>query len=273
MSTTDAPQTRSQDVLREAIVRNCGVVLSLPSAGMLRHHRSRFLAEAGPDLPVPRGELAHEGEGFWLESVAAERPLLDELVVSGKPVGVSFKGAGGKVIFTAPILRRDTAFRMNAETVVEAILMPMPTQVKSIQRRNNYRVAVPEDADLTVRLWHIRDRARLEEDPSGAREIGTKLRDISVGGLGVILTGKDGKPPKLTPDDRLRVELKHKEATLLLEANLRYPFPLPEAGAVRAGLQFANLEGNLDGRQKLAQLAKIVGRLHREEVRRARLGV
>jgi hypothetical protein len=67
--------------------------------------------------------------------------------------------------------------------------------------------------------------------------------------------------------------LKYKQATLLLEASLRYPFPLPEAAPVRAGLQFTNLEGNLDGRQKLAQLAKIVGGLHREEVRRARLGV
>ena len=271
MSTTIEPQPRTQDILREAIVRNCGVVLSLPSAGMLRHYRSRFLAESGPQGEAFDG--GQDGGAFWLESVPSERPLLDELVGSQKPVGVSFKGAGGKVVFTVPILRREGAFRINAQTLVEAILMPFPAQVKAIQRRNNYRVAVPEDAEMSARIWHIRDRAGLEEVPSGAREIGTRLRDISVGGLGVILTGKDGKPPKITPDDRLRVELKHKEGTLLLEAKLRYPFPLPDAVAVRAGVQFENLEGNLGGRQKLAQLAKIVGKLHREEVRRARLGV
>ena len=42
-----------------AIVRNAAVVLSLPSAGLLRHHKSRFLAETD--------------EGFWVESVPAER--------------------------------------------------------------------------------------------------------------------------------------------------------------------------------------------------------
>jgi c-di-GMP-binding flagellar brake protein YcgR len=267
MSITTEPQPRSQDILREAIVRNCGVVLSLPSAGMLRHYRSRFLAEAGPEHPS-----GADGAAFWLESVPSERPLLDELVASQKPVGVSFKGSAGKAVFTAPILGREAGFRINATTVVEAILMPFPAQVKSIQRRTNYRVAVPEDADLTARVWHIRDRARLDEEPSPAREIGTKLRDMSVGGLGVIFAGNGEKPLKIAPDDRLRVELKHKDLTLLLEANLRYPHPLPEEGAVRAGLQFANLEGNLDGRQKLMQLAKIVGKLHREEVRRARLG-
>src|SRR5687767_14727885 len=108
MSTTSDPQTRSPDVLRspdmlrEAIARNCGVVLSLPSAGMLRHHRSRFLAEA-----VPESDPAAPSNSFWLESVPSERPLLDELVASQKPVGVSFKGVGGKVVFASPIVRRE----------------------------------------------------------------------------------------------------------------------------------------------------------------------
>ena len=31
------------DMLLDAIARNSGIVLSLPSAGMLRHHKSRFL--------------------------------------------------------------------------------------------------------------------------------------------------------------------------------------------------------------------------------------
>jgi hypothetical protein len=38
-------------------------------------------------------------------------------------------------------------------------------------------------------------------------------------------------------------------------------------------VQFKTLENNLDGRQILAQLTRIVGELQREEVRRLRLGL
>ena len=41
-------------VLEAAVARNSGIVLSLPSAGMLRHLKSRFLGDAP--------------EGIWLES-------------------------------------------------------------------------------------------------------------------------------------------------------------------------------------------------------------
>ena len=37
----------SRQTLHDAIARNAGLVLSLPVAGMLRHHKSRFLGEAG----------------------------------------------------------------------------------------------------------------------------------------------------------------------------------------------------------------------------------
>jgi len=43
-------------ILGEAIERNSPLVLSLPSAGMLHHHRSRFLGPAE--------------EGFWIEMPA-----------------------------------------------------------------------------------------------------------------------------------------------------------------------------------------------------------
>src|SRR3954469_2454934 len=107
----------SQDTLREAIARNSGAIISLPSAGILRHHKSRFLADAG--------------DGFWLESVPAERPLVDELVTSQKPVGISFKSGNNKVVFTTPISHREPQYAVNAQLRVEAILLPVPEQVKA----------------------------------------------------------------------------------------------------------------------------------------------
>ena len=58
------------------VIAFCAMVISLPSAGMLRHHRSRFLAA--------------ESEGFWVEALPAERALIDELIVNQVPATISF---------------------------------------------------------------------------------------------------------------------------------------------------------------------------------------
>jgi hypothetical protein len=106
-----------------------------------------------------------------------------------------------------------------------------------------------------------------------AQELTCELRDISVGGMGLILHPRDGQPPAVALDDRLRVELTFRESTLLIDGRLRYPASFPEPKPVRAGIQFKKLEDDLEGRQAADKLAKIVGHLQREEARRYRLGL
>jgi hypothetical protein len=77
-------------ILSNAIARNAAAVLSLPSAGMLRHHKTRFLAETP--------------EGFWVESAAGDRALIDDVIASVQPAGISFRGGIHRVAFTAPLL-------------------------------------------------------------------------------------------------------------------------------------------------------------------------
>lgn len=247
--------------LREAIARNSAAVLSLPSAGMVRHHKSRFLAETG------------EGDGFFVESVPAERPLIDELIATARPAGVAFKGGANKVVFAATIRRRESEYRVSPEVTVEALLLDFPAEVKWTQRRAAYRVAVPAGSDLTARVWRISPDVSLKERPMPAQELTCELRDLSVGGLGLMLLPKDGAPPNVSPDDRLRVELTFRDTSLLLDARLRYPTSFPEPKPVRAGIQFKTLEDDLEGRQAADKLAKIVGHLQRDEVRRHRLGL
>ena len=64
-------------ILTDAIARNSALVLSLPSAGMLRHHKSRFLAE-------------DEG-GFWIEAMPGDEALVTELINTQTSVGISFR--------------------------------------------------------------------------------------------------------------------------------------------------------------------------------------
>lgn len=249
-------------LLRDAIGRNCGLVVSLPNAmGLLRHHKSRFLAQ--------------DAAGFWIESVPADRELVDELIGSGRQAGVSFKAGDTKVIFASPILRRETNYPINADLIAEAVLIKQPTDVKTIQRRTNYRAVIVPDSDLAIRVWRIGRCAYLKDRPATAQEIPTRLRDLSTGGMGVTFLAKDGQPPRVASEDRLRIQLTLPGGgQLLIEGRLRYPAKLPtDAIEVRAGIQFKQLNGDLEDRLVIATLTKIVGEMQRAEARRYRLGI
>ena len=249
----------NHDLLLDAIARNAGIVLSLPSAGMLRHHKSRFLSETAG--------------GFYVESVPDEAMLVDSLIVSQQPAGISFKNGHLKVVFAAPVRRREPGYSINATTQVEALMVSFPSEIKAIQRRNNYRVKIPAGSELSARVWRIPQHAYLGDRPMAAQEIACELRDISTGGVGLSFKGKEGGPAKVSTEDRLRIELTTAGGKILVEGRMRHPVEPTKENQFRAGVQFKALENNLDGRQILAQLTRIVGELQREEVRRFRLGL
>jgi len=255
--------TESNDLLRDAVCRNAGVVLSLPSSGMLRHHKSRFLGEVDGHILI--------------ESVVEETPLIQELIVTGKQVGVSFKGGQVKVVFASPLVEHLTEHRMNGDSVICAVRMEWPTNISAIQRRSNYRVTVGRNTVdiLSARVWRISPRAFLRDRPNASAELGAKLRDLSTGGMGVTMTARTvGEPLKIDPADRLRVEISYEGRQILLDAHLRHPQVVPkDTTTLRAGIQFSALESSLEGRQTMAQLTKIIGELQRAEVRNARLGL
>src|SRR4051812_4260173 len=142
----------SQKVLDNAVARNIGIVLSLPSAGVLRHHKSRFLTS--------------DAEGVWIQSAPRDQVLIDELITRQQPAAISFKAGTTRASFASRILRRDPNYRINADSVVEALLVERPEQVKAVQRRSDYRVRVPEDATVTAKVWRIAEKADLDRLPS-----------------------------------------------------------------------------------------------------------
>jgi c-di-GMP-binding flagellar brake protein YcgR len=249
----------NRQVLSEAIARNCAAIFSLPSAGLLRHHKSRFLAETG--------------QGVWLEVPASEIPLIQELIGTQKPAGISFKNGQTKVVFTTPIIEYNLEYRINAETKVPAALIAFPEQVKAIQRRSNYRVRVFAGCELSVRVWRIAPRGYLGDRPMSTQEVKVTPRDLSLGGMGMTIHGEDGKPPKISTEDRLRLELRYGEHNMLIEGSMRNPAGPQPQGAICTGIRFKEMAADIEGRQKLTQLTRIVGEMQREEVRRARLGI
>jgi c-di-GMP-binding flagellar brake protein YcgR len=177
------------------------------------------------------------------------------------------------VVFGSPIQRRETGHRINATTAVEAICLSFPSEIKAIQRRNNYRVRIMPGDELSVRTWRIAEQAPLRDLPMHAQEVACELHDLSLSGMGVLFRGECGGPPRISTEDRLRIELSHGGKQMLLEGRVRHPTRQPKQSSVRAGVQFKALEEDLEGRQTLARLSRILGELQREEARRFRLGL
>ncbi len=225
---------------------------------MLRHHRTRLLAD--------------ETSGFWIESIANESNLIDQLIDSGARVGVAFRTQTTKVLLATSILCREPAYQVNRDLKVEALLLAYPNEIKSVQRRANYRVAIPAEGDLMVQVWRIPEHHVLRDKPSATLLLPVRLRDLSTGGMGVFIPPKDGEPVKLAADQRLRIAITRQDDQVLVEGRTRHMQLTPDR-SLRLGIQFKKLEDNLEGRQTLAKLTHVVGQLHREEVRRMRLGL
>lgn len=244
-----------QDTLRDAVARNAGAVISLPSAGMLRHCKTRLLA--GDD------------DGFWIEAPTAEQALVDELMAKGAAVGISLKAASTKIVFTTVIRQFRAAMQINTETAVDALLLVWPAQLKAVQRRNDYRVTIPKETEVSIRAWRITEQHYLRERPPAATELQVSLRDLSVGGMGLVCTLTEDCP-KVASEQRLRIVIGHANGELILEGRVKHVKDLPN-GDVRLGIEFKKLADDFEGRQMLATLTQIVGQLQRDEIRRRRL--
>jgi c-di-GMP-binding flagellar brake protein YcgR len=253
--------------LKDAVARCGPAVLSLPTAdGPLRHHRTRFL-------------IPEDQEGFWIEAPPGERQLIDELLLAKKPVGVSLKTGFNKVIFTTLIHQFEAALPVSETTTVDALLLAWPDQLQAIQRRNDYRVTVqPDDGDVHLRVWRINEHHYLRDKPPASAALAVALRDLSVGGMGLIYTpdpadGPNGAPAKLPDNQRLRIALSHGRGDeLLLEGRILHSRAVP-AENYRLGVQFKNLADDIEGRQTLAALTQVVGQLQRTEIRRKRIAL
>jgi hypothetical protein len=251
--------------LKDAIARGAPAVLSLRADGGLQHHRTRFLT------------VADDADGFWIEAPPDQRPLLDLIMNTKQPVGVSLKNGFTKVIFTTLVRDYEPALPAagDGQPAVDAVFLVWPDQVQAIQRRTDYRVTVqPADGDVRLRVWRIPDHAHLRDKPPASTLLKVELGDLSVGGMGATYT-PDPAPesPKVAVNQRLRVALSHGRAEeLILEARVRHVRALPDQ-QFRLGVQFEKLKDDLDGRQTLAALTYIVGQLQRTEIRRKRLAM
>jgi c-di-GMP-binding flagellar brake protein YcgR len=245
----------TRETLLSAIERNASAVLSLPSGGMMRTHKSRFLRA--------------EPEGFWMETPAESSGLIVELIGSGIPVDVSFKAENLNVVFNSQLLGHEAAYRLNDDVSVSAACVKFPDELRLVQRRNVYRVNVPTDASISARIWVIPEHWILRDKPSATAELKVALRDLCATGMGVVVHPRDGKPPQFAQEQRLRIGLKLDDEEIILDARVKHVLPNPDR-SVRVGIQFKKLESDVEGRRTLTRLNAVIAQMQRDEVKRSR---
>jgi len=178
-----------------------------------------------------------------------------------------------KLQFVSRLLECRNDFKTSGDCTVVAWLVETPQDVVQTQRRNDYRVRVLPTDEIGVDVWQIPEHVHLSDRPSARQHLAkVEIRDLSVGGLGMVIPAKDETPTRVTVSERLRVLLKLPEEEILLEARIAFA-AIDSALVTHCGLEFQHLQRDLEGRQKLAKLNKLVGRLQRDEVRRQRKAV
>lgn len=136
------------------------------------------------------------------------------------------------------------------------------------ERRRYYRISVPAGSPLQLRVWRLAPGVPLATRPMPSQLLPATVSQLSTEGITVTLRGRDGEPPRVSPTDRLRVELRYADRTALLEARPRLPEDRPaDDTAFPAGLLIQHRAFDRAHREAMIDLAAIVATLQREELR------
>jgi c-di-GMP-binding flagellar brake protein YcgR len=172
-----------------------------------------------------------------------------------QPVGISFKHDHCKYIFDSAVSGFEQS--VNAKSGGGIIVVAMPDRIDCIQRRNYYRVAVPQNINVRVLFWHrgYSDDAKavpLDDYWQG------NLIDISAGGL---LIGVDlEQKPNFREGQLVGVQFTAMpyEQPIQLEAQVRHIALTADGTKLCLGLQVIGLEATLEGREMLQRLCEVV---------------
>lgn len=244
-----------QSVLHWAVQRGVAINVSLLSNDRWCSLRSQFL-RFDPDqnllqiaYPVP----------------TADSPPAE--VVPGDRLGLSFRRGHKKCIFLSLVVMRrpDTTPEGIA---IDTLLIRVPGQVRSLQRRAYQRVDVPGDRFIAVKIC--------QGGPCAVGETAWplcsgRLGNISVGGI--LVDVRADQNPRLGVGDTVGLEITASQGLppLLAEAQYRH-CTITGPGRIGLGMRFLGLEHEISGRASIMQVADFVKSLQRLNSRNAGTG-
>lgn len=224
-----------------------------------------------------------EANRLHLECAGSRKTRRPLNIQVDQPVGISFKHGYGKFVFDSSVAGLAPSSDPSAGGTISLVV---PHRVGVVQRRNYFRVTVPESLKVNVVLWHrsSRHQARDVESVSALREPGHyyqgRLIDISAGGAQVSVPLQDsaegpsasmpnpGPAAARSEDFRkgqfigLRFTPMPYETPIMFNAQIRNILPAADHQSAFLGLQIVGLEASPEGRQVLSRLVEVVERYY-----------
>lgn len=224
-----------------------------------------------------------EADRLHLECASSRKTRRPLNIQVNQPVGISFKHGYGKFVFDSSVAGLAPSSDPSAGGTISLVV---PHRVGVVQRRNYFRVTVPESLKVNVVLWHrsSRHQSRDMEPVSALREPGHyyqgRLIDISAGGAQVSVPlqdsveGPSASMPNAGPtaarseDFRkgqfigLRFTPMPYETPIMFNAQIRNILPAADHQSAFLGLQIVGLEASPEGRQVLSRLVEVVERYY-----------
>jgi hypothetical protein len=179
------------------------------------------------------------------------RPLNIQI---NQPVGISLKYGHGKFIFETTVLALEPS---PEQTSGGTVVLRVPERIEIVQRRNYFRVDVPQSLKVNVLLWH-RSSADTEQQVPPEHYWQGKLTDISAGGAQIVVDTAQNPDFKKGQFVGLRFTPMPYEMPLMFDAQIRNLLPTADDKSICLGLQIVGLEASPEGRQTLQRLCNTV---------------
>jgi c-di-GMP-binding flagellar brake protein YcgR len=245
------------EILRIAIDKKIPAIMSYLSKG--KWHVAKILL------------TGLDGDRLRVESMIQKQTLRPINIQVNQPVGLSFKYEHGKFVFDTTVQGLEPSHEQQAERERGGtIVLAVPDEIEVIQRRNYFRVNVPESLKVKVLLWHRSGKVQEEKEMQDFAEqthhgCQGRLMDISAGGAQVIVPTEnlsDGTSFKKGQFIGMRFTPLPYETPVVLCAQIRNTLPTADGTGSSLGMQIVGLEASCEGRKVLTRLISIVERYY-----------
>lgn len=177
----------------------------------------------------------------------------------GQNTVVSFKHEHGKLIFDTTVISLEPSPNKTSGGI---IALAIPLQFELVQRRNYYRVRVPQGLIVNVKISHHSPAANQHHRNWSPHYWIGKLVDLSAGGTQVAIDAAD--KPDFKPGQSITMCFAPmpNESPLQFQAQIRAILPTADQNNICLGLQITGLESNPEGRVVLRRLCNVIERYH-----------
>jgi c-di-GMP-binding flagellar brake protein YcgR len=183
------------------------------------------------------------------------------------PIGVHLLLNGTRFEFVSAILDVGLKARLNRYTLVRAVALRRPTDIRESQRRSSYRITLAAKS-LTVTLAPAHREIPSACDARGP-VIHARLADLSAGGCAVLVDRKHEDLLDVGQRLYLIFELPDEPEAFNMLVEVRHTQTVGASRSVKAGMAFVPWEGSNLKTESL-RITRFIARIERKVLKRAR---